>query len=98
MELPRLPGTQKKGAEAPFFIFYSLTLLVQVMGNAVTLTALREFGMHLGRMRILAMTALTFGNHLVFCLVAGRAGKLGVLGRIGGYLLVDVAVASSAKR
>lgn len=96
--LPRLPRTQKKGAEAPFSIFYSLTLLVQVMGNAMTLTALREFGMHLGRMRMLAMTALTFGNHLVFCLVAGRAGKLGVLGRIGGYLLINVAVARSAER
>lgn len=68
-------------------------LLVQVVGNAMTLAAFWKGFMHGDRMWF-AVTAGTLGNHLMILLMTGGAGELGMLGLAGVQLVQDILMAA----
>ena len=71
-------------------------LFIQVVSRAMALAAFGELGVHGRRMRRFSVAALTLRDHLVFCLMAGRAQEFGVLERTGGQLLVSTIMAGCA--
>jgi len=70
--------------------------VVQVMGRAMAVAALRELGVHGFRMgHAVAVAAL--GNHAVLVDVTGDAGNLVVFGCAAGQLIVGRIMAGGAQ-
>ncbi len=64
-----------------FFLLAGRRPVVQIMCDMMAIAALGEFGHYSCRMFV-TMAVLTLGNHLVLVLMAERAGKRLMLGRI----------------